>query len=329
MKNNIINNPFYKKKVCIIGSINELQIVDVIKMLHLIGCKEQNSVSKATDYIVVGDYDSDVKFNITNLSKVDELLSKGILIKKITAEKFKDMLFEYCDLSQIISTQDILNKIQKCLSSRYKKCVNFTLTESKNIYTFLQASAKETPWHPELTGKTILQIGVEDVLLPASCKSSLNEFNINYTYDYKSNFCHINSENFLKIDNPVLNEIIIDTLTKSFAFKTFGCCSKYSECNSKMTCCHEDALYSNSCQLKKFIDAQRKIRKKYGLPTTIELKYYDRQYNIHKVLELKIIKKFESSCVFRIRLENDKTVNILSDYLVEMQKSNFIETHKI
>ena len=322
------NNPFFENGICFIGSISDLLRIDAINMLHILGATEKENVSKNSQYVVIGDYDASLESVKKNLKKIDELVEKGIQITTLTPEQFKDMLFTYCDYSQIVSAQDILDRISNSLNGKYKKIVKLYLKESKNVYTFVQALAKETPWHPELSGKTIIKIGVSDIVFSNYMKSVLNKLKVEYTVD-STDFYHINIEKFMKLDNSILNDIIIEALVKAFEFETFGCCSKYKECESKMSCCHDDVLYSNSCQRKAFLDSQRALRKKCGLPTTTELRYFDKEYNPHKIIQIKIEKQFTDSFVLKVYLENDKTVNVLSDYLSEMQKSDFVKTHKL
>ena len=70
---------------------------------------------------------------------------------------------------------------------------------------------------------------------------------------------------------------------------------------------------------------EKEIRKLLKLPTTKELIYYDVNNNIHKIKSYKIDKEYETFKIIEIKLENNKRVKIHSDYLKEMQQTNFIE----
>lgn len=189
---NCINcdTPFYQQGVCFIGSMDNLLRVDAINMLHTLGAIEKENVSRNSQYVVIGDYDASLKNVKDNLKKIDELAEKGIQVTTLTPEQFKDMLFKYCDYSQIVSAQDILNKISSSLNGKYKKIVKLYLEESKSVYTFVKALAKETPWHPELSGKTIMKIGVSDIVFSNYMKSVLNKLKIEYSVD-STDFYHI------------------------------------------------------------------------------------------------------------------------------------------
>ncbi|MCM1114251.1 MAG: hypothetical protein NC397_01995 [Clostridium sp.] len=80
------------------------------------------------------------------------------------------------------------------------------------------------------------------------------------------------------------------------------------------------------------IEELKDLKKQLKLPTKKELVYFEQMSHLkfkpHRVVDFEIVKEFPNapnSMILKILLENDNTVNILSDYLSEMQKSNFIE----
>lgn len=75
------------------------------------------------------------------------------------------------------------------------------------------------------------------------------------------------------------------------------------------------------------IDELKALKKDLKLPTTKPLIYYKQteylKFEPYKVLDFEIEKEYSESKSLKIYLENGSTVLILSDYLSEMQKSNF------
>lgn len=80
------------------------------------------------------------------------------------------------------------------------------------------------------------------------------------------------------------------------------------------------------------VDEVKELKKELKLPTTKQLIYYEQcsyqKFKPHLIEDFEIIKELPNMKVLRIELENGSTVDIYSDYLVEMQKSNFIQKMK-
>lgn len=72
------------------------------------------------------------------------------------------------------------------------------------------------------------------------------------------------------------------------------------------------------------------LKKTLKLPTKKNLIYFKQksylEFEQYNVIDFEIVKELPSSKVIKIYLDNNDTVLILSDYLVEMQKSNYIQT---
>lgn len=75
------------------------------------------------------------------------------------------------------------------------------------------------------------------------------------------------------------------------------------------------------------IEELKVLKKELKLPTTKPLIYYKQieylKFEPHMVIDFEVTKEYTESKTLKIYLENGKTVLILSDYLSEMQKSNF------
>lgn len=72
------------------------------------------------------------------------------------------------------------------------------------------------------------------------------------------------------------------------------------------------------------------LKKSLKLPTKKNLIFFKQnsclEFQQYNVIDFEIVKELPSSKVIKVYLDNNDTVLILSDYLVEMQKSNFIQT---
>lgn len=76
----------------------------------------------------------------------------------------------------------------------------------------------------------------------------------------------------------------------------------------------------------------KNLKKQLKLPIKKDLIYFKQvsylQFQPFQISDFEIVKTFSKSPeskILKIYLENGETVNILSDYLSEMQKSNFTE----
>lgn len=247
-KNTIKRSIFYGKGVCILGSLSNLYRVDVVNMLETLGSSVKDTVSKNSQFFVVGMYNHRLKSSKENLKRYDEQIEKGNSVRKLTGSQFKNMLLMYCDYSDIISVNDIFNHIKTSLPEKYLNSVELSIQESDDCKSvFIKALAKKTPWHPELSDKTIFKITASDIVLYERNKKTLIENNIEFTTDNNGS-CHIKTSDFVNLEKVIISKITIDSLVSAFAFASFGCCSKFSECEAKKECCHDDVLYSQSCQ---------------------------------------------------------------------------------
>lgn len=317
------------KNFVFLGSLAGIARLDAAHIIDCLGGELKDAVSGNTDYLVIGDYDESKKTDLDKLLKFDEVKKKGKIIHKISVSEFLAMIDTSRDLDYI-SVKSIFDFINDSLSPRYKKTVILNFKESADGKTVLiRATAKETAWHQELANKTILKIDFNNILLPKASKEVLNDMNISYEVDEKSEACCVDIKYFMTLNSSVVESIFVDALVKSFAFSAFGCCSKYNECNEKLKCVHDDVLYSNACQHKAFLLSQLKLRRQYGLPVTKKLQYFDRNFNKFEVVKISVDKPFTDCCVMKASLDNGNSVKINSDYLCEMQKPDFEITHKI
>lgn len=74
----------------------------------------------------------------------------------------------------------------------------------------------------------------------------------------------------------------------------------------------------------------KSLKKSLKLPTKKELVYFKQKSHLefqqYNVTDFEIIKELPSASVLKVYLDNNDAVFILSDYFVEMQKSNFVQT---
>lgn len=76
----------------------------------------------------------------------------------------------------------------------------------------------------------------------------------------------------------------------------------------------------------------KNLKKQLKLPVKKQIIYYKQiayhEFQSHIVVDFEIIKEFTDMKVLIIELDNGTFVNIISDYLAEMQKSNFVQKMK-
>lgn len=73
----------------------------------------------------------------------------------------------------------------------------------------------------------------------------------------------------------------------------------------------------------------KEFKKSLKLPTKKDLVYFKQksylEFQQYNVTDFEIVKELPSAKVLKVYLDNNDTVLILSDYFVEMQKSNFVQ----
>ena len=72
----------------------------------------------------------------------------------------------------------------------------------------------------------------------------------------KHDWIRIDLQSFLQLLNAPSDDFIQainDMFVGCIAFSTFGCCSKYAECEKQGKCLHTDQLYATVCQWQKYL----------------------------------------------------------------------------
>ena len=77
----------------------------------------------------------------------------------------------------------------------------------------------------------------------------------------KYDWIRIELQSFLKLLNDPSHDFIQainDMFVECIAFPSFGCCSKYAECEKAGNCLHTDQLYATACQWRNHIKGSGK-----------------------------------------------------------------------
>lgn len=160
----------------------------------------------------------------------------------------------------------IVTYIQGLLNPSFFNSAEITLQENKGTYNSIRVELKANPYRN----------GFDTSFLLARLKTTGTTQYISFSskiakelYMFEDKFTSIKSEpDFLRLDiNEFLNyddaEKLSNCFTKGFLsifnFPSFGCCSRYKECQHLQQCIHPDLLYSTSCMLRKNIEETKEF----------------------------------------------------------------------
>lgn len=157
-----------------------------------------------------------------------------------------------------MSLQKAFDYVVLCIPDRFKKSIEIKLEESKTADTyFITIEAAPNLWHNESIKKSILKIKSNSksnyISFPISYATLFIENCIDYIANLSDRTLRVTIENFLCIDKKLLEKVLEKLIVSSINFKTFGCCSRFKECEKAKVCLHPDQLYSTACQYQNII----------------------------------------------------------------------------
>lgn len=254
---------------------------DISNELEAAGFTIQNSVTKKTDYLVVGEYGSAQwsQGNYgTKVKKAIELQEKGCSIKIIKEREFFDSLNKGIEFNnsdepnddfqkgqQIIGIKDLFDRINREIANEQRIPENVLFLEINDDVQ----SKSESVWIKEpLTGKRSKLVfncymrGKKDnryatfVIQNSLAKAVAPPKNVELKV-LPSDSLHT-FVNVKEINDEF--EGYIKAIT-AFCIKSFepadkfGCCSKYKECSDAKECLHNNLFYSKACWYRKNLEA--------------------------------------------------------------------------
>ncbi|UPU39300.1 exonuclease domain-containing protein [Erysipelothrix sp. Poltava] len=91
-------NPFYDKYVCITGKLDFSTKTDLCKILANLGARNQNNVTKDTDYLILGNLRHQQQMygdKSSKHKKVEKMISEGFNIEILTELSTKELIESY------------------------------------------------------------------------------------------------------------------------------------------------------------------------------------------------------------------------------------------
>lgn len=273
---NAVESPdnLFKNKHCVFTGALSLMVRDeAVDLIGKLGGFADNSVTKKTDFLVIGnlDYCSTVKNGKSNkLKKAESLLESGQAIQIITENVFLDMLESLLkDESQEDKAgieQRAFGIICKAAPELIKNNGHFELIENEAKTRTDFSSVKY------IANSSVYRSSYDSSIIIATVKKKGKLQYVSFSDKFKSlfekaqiPFSSVASESSVRIDvsdldgleaNEAFSQIIEDIVLNSFSFKTFGCCSKYVACSDAKKCLHDDYFYASAaCEYKKNLDA--------------------------------------------------------------------------
>lgn len=251
------SNPFFGKHFVITGSLEKFDKSLAYECIEYFGGFEDKGVTKATDYVVVGTFDSahvpDGKSG--KLKKAEEYKEKGLDIKIIDEHTFYDMLEEAQEPQAETSLSiDDADKILNIIKERFA-----ALFPGTNICDYLQIKI--------LKGEKAFSIVFLDnklmmkfIFLKDACRlivgagyekvlpSELNP----YTMPSYSGFVCVDAVNVEFLNS--LDDFIIK-FYENCSSRDIGCCSHYEECSDASHCINTNIEIVLSCAYRQNLNA--------------------------------------------------------------------------
>lgn len=236
------------------------------------------SVTKSTDYLIVGDKGSDKWSQGTyggKIKKAMELKEKGSNIEIISEEAAFAKYTSFSIEPEELEIENIEDEVYPDESGYFEKIENIINNvckeqgiDNKYIKFDLNKDGSYSVWvcNPVGLKKTLR---VFNILRKDTKK--VQRFDVTVSENQFSNIgAPVDAEvskqnNIVTLKFPLSGSDLFDYLEKVFNYslskfepaEKFGCCGKYIECSKAKKCLHENQFYSRSCYYRKNLEAGR------------------------------------------------------------------------
>lgn len=163
---------------------------------------------------------------------------------------------------------DLLNYINRHIEPSFLKSTKLDFKNNKSGNKSIMIISTPTVWRfGDNKEKLFARFKLSDkdnyIEFPSATKSIFNEYNL--TYNKQSDgYLRISISDFLDYPDTVAKSIINKAFIRCFNYPAFGCCSKFSECEEKGICVHEDMIYATvACQYKKFVEGNKNTNESF------------------------------------------------------------------
>ena len=284
------NGVLYNKICVITGKLEVMTRDEARQMIVDIGGINGDSVTKKTNYLILGnnDYNPLVRGGKSNKQrKAEELILKGADLRIISENVFYDIISEADESESFnIGEETVENPSQDYYEAPDGKIISIVqekLIETSNACGLFEDSIRTTINYGKNGQITSYGVAIYEEEFPkiGAAKSTpvvnfkiINETTIEILVKKKQFQCielptcmevkEIPSDNinirviFSLRDNKWLEYILhnvkycLDNYTAKAS--AFGCCSKYKECSTVAACVHVNLLYAKACAYRKNLE---------------------------------------------------------------------------
>lgn len=263
------DNFFFGKNFVFTGALEKMLRKDAAQAVVNLGGFVQNSVTKKTNFLILGnnDYCSTIKEEKSSKQKrAEELKLQGYAVEIIPENVFYDILFETAQIGEYMIYENIINNVFNHLKLGIDKSLlnsaDIVLKESntKNVF-FIIIQSKSTPWRGEISDKTLAKIKTTKtsccIIFKGKFKPEFEKLCVPISIIKSDSSIKINCDDFLNINTDDLQKLINQIFIDCFNFTPFGCCSKFNDCELKEKCLHDDPIYATACQWRKIISKEK------------------------------------------------------------------------
>lgn len=250
------------KRICLTGDFKCGSREFVKQRLTELGARVTNSISKKTNYLLVGDLGTTTTHKLTDASA----LGVNVIYEKdFITEDNNDIEIEQeqVNVSDNITLSDLKENLKKIITSVCSKqsvdekyihcreikdgyslwiCEPIDLKETYRSFSIYLKGKKEPKYAVEITSKK-----VQSVQIPNGTEhefDKLKKLTVIFPMNHSQLFDYL--------------EKLFDCSLELFEPSTkIGCCGKFNDCSDLKKCVHENTFYARACYYRKNLDSNR------------------------------------------------------------------------
>jgi|GEM_PF-131830 len=265
---------FKNKKFVITGEFEDYTREEIIDIIESNGGISKNTVTKSTNYLIVGMQDINVlahsdEVKSNKIIKAEALQAQGSNIKIISLETLLNCIEKELEECHDWTENEVLEIISNIINPQFLETSSLFIKKSQakewnfNTYNSIMISLESNSYRLNCANNFLF------ARINATCERPYMSFNKKFENLFKENNINYKlnkNDFFLKVSFSIFREpclnVLPDIFNKifidSFNFASFGCCGHYIECSNSKSCVHPDIIYAScACMYKKHLDDGR------------------------------------------------------------------------
>ncbi len=247
-------NDFYGKSIVLTGELSFMDRRTAMQKIVNVGGIIHNSVSKNTDYLIVGKQDKAI-VGEDGLSgkeeKAYELISKGIGIKIINEDEFINLLHGVKNDDTSLDDDHMVSFGDK--DEKYFSVIKEIVFKEELVPQILSIIYSNKSFSININNNIIVKVepkpkGIDRIYF--------------FGYQQHEKLIKIKSSKYVFLDTAEPNDICTykDLIIKRYNYiinnyEGFGCCHLYLECSDAKKCAHKDPFVALCCYYNKNLKA--------------------------------------------------------------------------